>query len=113
MTINAGDLRSEITLLERVGESAGGYDPDRYEAYAEVYAAVRDESDREYVEAEAAQVEHAVQFIIRWREYLPRDSRILFAGDVYELRHVDRYDHRGDYIKLRGVKVLPRATIAR
>ena len=54
-----------------------------------------------------------MQFVIRWRDYLPRDSRILYEGDTYELRHVDQYDHRGDYIKLRGVKIVPRATIAR
>lgn len=113
MEINAGDLRSEIALQERVGASAGGYDQDRYETYAEVYACVRDESDREYVAAEAAQVEHAVTFIIRWRSCLPRDSRILFEGNAYEVRHIDAYDHRGDYIKLRGVLVAPRATVRR
>ena len=104
--------RQAITILRRDAEAAakGGYEADPYREVGKASAQVRDESEAEYAAAQSAQMEHVKTFAMRTRE-VRDDDLILWRGDAYRVRRVDRYDHGGREIRVRASVSKSRYTI--
>ncbi len=106
----SGRLSQPVTLYRRAGESRGGTTQERYIPYRETGAAVRDESEREHDEHEAAAIEHGVYFTLRAQD-LPTDGLIGWGGRFFRVRRIDRGDYRGRRMRVTAYEVRPRATI--
>ena len=102
--------RSRVQILRRDGSGGGGYAADGYRLLAETSCEVRDESETEYAAAESAQIEHVKTFCMRARDI--RDDDVLrYAGEDYNVRRVDRYDHSGREIRVRASRSASRYSV--
>lgn len=106
----SGRLCQPVTIYRRAGETSGGTQAERYLPIRETGAAVRDESEREHDEHEAAATEHVLFFTLR-RQEIPTDGLIGFDGGLYRIRRIDQGDRRGRRIRVTAFRVTPRATI--
>ena len=104
------ELRHTIRVLRRAPGTAGGYGTDAYREAFVTSAGVRDESDREYNQSEAAGVAHTRLFTMRAREVLP-DDVIVWHGREHEVRSVDAIQHDGRYVRVRAVETESRHTV--
>ncbi|MDO5299948.1 MAG: head-tail adaptor protein [Clostridia bacterium] len=104
--------RHTVRILRRTEDTAvtGGYDADPYVEVAVTSAGVRDESETEYAAAESAQIAHVKTFAMRSRD-IRDDDLIVWHGDAYRVRRVDRYEHAGREIRVRGVLSRSRYTV--
>lgn len=103
--------RHTIRILRRVqGAAGGGYEADPYVEVAVTSSGVRDESEAEYAAAESARIAHVKTFAMRARD-VRDDDLIVWHGDAYRVRRVDRYDNNGREIRVRAVHSESRYTV--
>lgn len=101
--------RERVIILRR-SDGQGGYSGDGYRPVGETSCCVRDESEAEFAAAESARIEHVKTFAMRAREI--RDDDVLrWRGDDYNVRRVDRFDHRGGEIRVRASRSASRYTL--
>lgn len=97
------ELRHTVRVLRRTAGTSGGYDADTYRQAFVTSAGVRDESDREYNQSEAAGVTHTRVFTMRAREILP-DDLIVWHGREHEVGSVDAIRHDGRFVRVRAAE---------
>lgn len=104
--------RQTVRILRRAEDTdvTGGYDADPYVEVAVTSAGVRDESETEYAAAESAQIAHAKTFSMRSRD-IRDDDLIVWHKEAYRVRRVDRFEHGGREIRVRGVLSKSRYTV--
>lgn len=107
----SGRLGQPVTIYKRAGESAGGTKAERYLPVRKTGAYVREESEKEHDEHEAAMTEHVLYFTLRVQD-VPDDGLIGFNGGLYRVKRIDRGDYRGRRMRVTAFMVKPRATIA-
>lgn len=104
--------RHTVRILRRATDeqTTGGYDADPYYELAVTSAQVRDESETEFAAAESARIAHAQTFAMRARE-IRTDDLIVWHGDAYRVRRVDRFEHDGREIRVRAEAAKSRYTV--
>lgn len=107
----SGRLSQKVTIYKRAGESAGGTKAERYLPIRETGAYVREESEKEHDEHEAAMTEHVLYFTLRVQD-VPDDGLIGFNGGLYRVKRIDRGDYRSRRMRVTAFMAKPRATIA-
>ena len=94
------NYRHTIRIL-RAKTAKGGYEAEEYDEVAVTSAAVRDESESEYMAAEAARVAHVRVFTTRARD-VREDDVIVWHGMRHKVERIDRYDHRAREMRVRA-----------
>lgn len=94
--------RETVAILRRVEDgNSGGGDPETYREAGVTCAGVRDEKYDVTLADQGAPLTEVKIFSFRRRRILP-DDLLRWHGDVYEIVHIDEYDHRGREIRVRG-----------
>ncbi len=105
------DYRHTIRILRRVADGKrGGYDADTYEEVAVTSSGVRDESEAEHAAAESARIEHVKTFSMRERD-IRSDDLIVWHGDAYRVKRIDRFANNGREIRVRAAHTKSRYTV--
>lgn len=98
-TIDAGDLREQVTLLQpiRVDDGRGGF-TTTYTAYGNVWARVRPvRSSRTLADAQV-QFGEAFEFVIRVSEVpITADWHINYFGRTFTIHGIDDIENRREY----------------
>lgn len=87
--MRAGTLQHRITIQKRVtGEDEAGQPIDTWQTFAERSADVLPVKGREYVAATLAASLTTVRFLLRYLPGVDPSMRVLFRGDVYDIKAV-------------------------
>jgi len=96
------NYRYTVGILRRVEDgNSGGGDPETYREAGVTCAGVRDEKYDVTLAEQGAPLTEVKIFSFRTRQIMP-DDLLRWHGDVYEIIHIDEYDHRGREIRVRG-----------
>lgn len=101
--LQAGKLDKRITLqAPAITRGASGGVGKAWTEIAQVWAAVRNMSGNERAASSAGgQVAEArTEFTIRYRSGVTAQARVLYAGAVYNIRHVNNFMERGESLIL-------------
>lgn len=102
MSIKAGDLRHEITLLKPTrGTNERGRSVVSWTEVGPIMAGLADVSGREFWEAQAYHAEKTRTFTIRYREDVDETWRVKHRGSVYNIQEVNHLGYMRDYIRLK------------
>ncbi len=105
MSIKAGDLRTQVTLMRPDGRESGRNTAQQrgvtYTEAATVAAAKSDVSGREFFEAHAAHAEDVVTFTIRWREDVDATWRLRHHRTTYDILEVNGLGYMLDYMRIK------------
>lgn len=103
---SAGDLDRRITIQQRsVSKDSGGRDVVTWPARATVWAAKRDVSGREQMQAGQVTAEQITRFIVRWRADVADTDRILFGSTVYAVQHQAEVGRR-EFLQITAKRVV-------
>jgi SPP1 family predicted phage head-tail adaptor len=98
--MEAGKLRHQITI--QVMDTNETWS-DRVSCQAQVNGL----SGSEYWAASAEQAQNSVDFIVRYASVLanlvPQTTRILFRGQIYDVKSIDNFMYQNRSLKLRAV----------
>ena len=87
--MKAGRLRNRITIQQKVvGKDALGQDVDLWVDVCKVRAEIRDISGREYQSSQAEQTQTDCKILIRHRNDITSDMRVMYNGTYYDIKAV-------------------------
>jgi len=96
-----GELRHRITFqnLTLMPDGQGGSDEVWADAFT-VWASVVPKNKSERLFSAQIQYQRTHQIIIRWREGVSTEQRILFKGRVFQIHAFSNYDERRFFITI-------------
>lgn len=110
MISNAGDLNRKISIQRIViAQDSEGARLETRQTVCSCWAAVKDETLREFEEANRSNTEHMISFIIRYRTDVLEGMSILLGGTSHEILEVNKGRYAKDYLLLKARR---RAAIA-
>lgn len=100
--IKAGDLRLRVKLQKPVfTTNERGMRIPTWETVRDVMAGKRDVSGREFYIAQAYNAEKTVTFVIRWRDDVTTQWRVVHNGVSYNIMEVNHLGYMRDYMHLK------------
>lgn len=101
--VRPGDLRHLLHIERPVtAENENGVLIRDWVHVCTVWGAARDVSGREFFEAAAQQMEDITTFTIRTHPGVDGSMRIIFSDKAYEIIHINRMGHRGNYMQIKA-----------
>lgn len=90
MSFNPQELNQRITVQAPVHDqdSETGDIETTWETFAELFAKAEPAVGREFEAAAAMQAEKPVKFTVRWRDGIEPTMRILWRGEIFNIRSV-------------------------
>lgn len=103
--MQAGRLDRRIQLQSYTTTQDGyGQPVETWSTYATVWATVRDQSGREFLESAQIDGQTATMFTIRYRSDVAYQHRILYGSDYYDIRSIQYPEDRKRYVTIMAVR---------
>lgn len=106
--MNAGMLNKKITIQQYISTPDDiGNDISDWVDFYHCWAYVNGLSGTEYFAAAAIQADNTVVFTIRYninlKDIEPQTYRIWFAGQAYDIKHIDNVQFKNETLKIKAV----------
>lgn len=103
--MQAGGLHERITIEHEteVPDGGGGWTIE-WDELATGYARAIHQSGNERLEAAQLQYERAVEFLIRYRDDVTVQERVVWNGEIYAIHDVDTTGRRDGELRLIAVR---------
>ena len=105
--MNAEMLKQPIVIQKAtVTTDSAGVQTQAWQTFYACRAYVNGLSGSEYWVAQAQQAENTVNFEIRYcqtaKDINPKQYRILFNGDIYDIQYIDNFQSKNESLKIRA-----------
>lgn len=106
MTYRTGELDQRVTFQERVntpdGMGGSSFEWVDIAELSSVWAHARVKSGREVTEFDRVNAEASYLFVVRNRPDIKADYRIVWDGEVFNIRHIAKPKTRALYLEIEG-----------
>lgn len=106
MTYRAGELDQRITFQERVktSDGMGGYSFTwtNISTLSSVWAHARPRNGREREQFDRVNAEASYLFVVRNRSDIKEDYRIVWDGELFNIRYISKPKTRALYLEIEG-----------
>ncbi len=102
---NAGNLNKKVSIIKTIiSQDEEGNRLCQDSLVCQVWAGVQDATMREYYEAARNQMDHVVNFSVRYRPDIKEGMFVLLSGEKYEIKQVNAFLHKRDYLTLKTTR---------
>lgn len=106
--METGGMNQRVTLQRReTAVDENGFESEVWRDYYTCWAYVNGLSGSEFWAAQSVQSEKTVVFTIRFCRRVssvnPKDFRLVFRGEIYNITHVDMVRYENDTVKIKAM----------